>query len=65
MNRLAVLTTSPDLSTATLRATLTDSDLDVPTTGAEIGNSLYVVNAKFSTPPTPTTPYEIVKVDGR
>jgi sugar lactone lactonase YvrE len=65
LNRLAVLQISPDLSTATLQTTLTDTDLDVPTTVAEFGNSLYVVNAKFPTPPTATTPYEIVKVQGR
>ena len=63
LNQLAVLRLSPDLSTATLRTTMTDSDFDVPTTVAEFGSSLYVVNAKFGTTPTPTTPYEIVKVE--
>ena len=62
LNQLAVLRLSPDLSRRQLRTTLTDSDFDVPTTVAAFGRSLYVVNAKFGTTPTPTTPYQIVKV---
>lgn len=65
LNQLAVLGLSRDLSTATLRTTLKDGDFDVPTTVAAFGRSLYVVNAKFGTTPTPTTPYEIVKVECR
>jgi sugar lactone lactonase YvrE len=63
LNQLAVLRLAPDLSTATLQTTLTDSDFAVPTTVAALGRSLYVVNARFGTTPTPTTPYEIVKVE--
>lgn len=43
---------------------ITDSDFDIPTTAAKFGTTLYAVNAKFTTPPTPTTPYEMVRVDG-
>jgi hypothetical protein len=42
---------------------LTNPAFDVPTTAARFGSSLYAVNAKFGTPPTPATPYEIVRVD--
>jgi sugar lactone lactonase YvrE len=37
--------------------TITDPDFDVPTTAAAFGHRLYLANARFSTPPTPTTPY--------
>lgn len=62
-NRIAVIDLSADLSTGTIVDTLTDDDYDVPTTSARFGKSLYSVNAKFGTPPTPDTPYEIVRVD--
>jgi hypothetical protein len=34
----------------------------VPTTIAAFGHALYVVNARFGTPPTPDTQYEVVRV---
>jgi sugar lactone lactonase YvrE len=40
----------------------TDARFDVPTTIAEFGNRLYLPNARFSTTPTPTTPYTAVAV---
>jgi len=42
---------------------LTSPSFDVPTTIASFGSRLYVVNARFTTPPTPTTPYDIVAVE--
>jgi sugar lactone lactonase YvrE len=39
-----------------------DPSFDVPTTIAEYGNRLYLPNARFSTPPTPTTPYDVVSI---
>jgi sugar lactone lactonase YvrE len=42
-----------------------DPDFDVPTTIASFKHRLYVVNARFGTPPEPDTPYNVVKVDGR
>jgi hypothetical protein len=63
LNRITVIDLSADLSSGTIVDTLTDDDYDVPTTSARFGKSLYSVNAKFGTPPTPTTPYEIVRVD--
>jgi hypothetical protein len=63
LNRITVIGLSADLSSGTIVDTLTDDAYDVPTTSAHFGKSLYSVNAKFGTPPTPTTPYEIVRVD--
>lgn len=41
---------------------ISDRDFDVPTTVARKGQRLYLPNARFSTPPTPETTYEVVKV---
>jgi len=38
----------------------TDPAFDVPTTIAAFGNRLYLPNARFTTPPTPTTTYNVV-----
>lgn len=62
LNRIAVVELSPDLSSGTIVDTITDSDFDVPTTIAKFGSSLYAVNARFSTPPTPNTTYTVVRV---
>lgn len=43
--------------------TLADPDFDIPTTVAKAAGRLYAVNARFGTEPTPTTPYDVVKVD--
>ncbi len=40
----------------------TDESFDVPTTIAEYGGRLYLPNARFTTPPTPTTPYNVVSI---
>jgi hypothetical protein len=61
-NKVAVLLLDHKLRRGVLLRELTDPDFDVPTTIARIGFKLYVVNARFTTPPTPTTPYDIVKV---
>ena len=53
---------SHDLASGKVKRTITDPGFDVPTTIAEHGNQLYAVNARFTTPPTPTTTYTIVQV---
>lgn len=63
LNQITELRLTYDLSTARVTDALTDSDFDVPTTAARRGSKLYAVNAKFNTPPTPATPYEVVKVN--
>ena len=62
LNQIAVVRLDRDLDEGVITGTLTDSDFDVPTTIARKGGFLWAVNARFSTPPTPTTPYNVVKV---
>ncbi|RJK93817.1 superoxide dismutase [Vallicoccus soli] len=40
-----------------------DPDLDRPTTGIITARALYLVNGRFAVPPTPTTPYDVVRVE--
>jgi hypothetical protein len=49
------------LASASLQETLTPAGLDIPTTAAWVGGSLYVVNARFNTPVTATTEYWITR----
>jgi hypothetical protein len=42
---------------------ITSTGFDVPTTAALAHDSLWVVNARFGTTPTPQTPYWITRVD--
>ena len=43
--------------------TITQANFDVPTTIAFFGNALYAVNARFNTTPTPSTEYNVVRVE--
>ena len=56
-NRMAVVRLSRGLRSGDVVRHINDEDFDVPTTVAEKGDRLYVVNARFLTPPTPRTPY--------
>jgi len=62
-NRVAVIRLAHDLSSGTVIGYLTDPGLDVPTTIAAFGHFLYAVNARFSTPPGPTVPYWVTRLD--
>ena len=62
LNQIAVIELSPDLTSGTVVARVTDDDFAVPTTIDEFGNRLYAVNARFGTPPTPTTQYWITQL---
>jgi hypothetical protein len=62
LNQVAVIRLAPDYLSGEVGKTITDPAFDIPTTADIFGQWLYVVNAKFSTPPTPATPYEIVRV---
>ena len=42
---------------------VTDPDFRVPTTIARFGDSLFLPNARFGTPPTPDTEYAVVRID--
>ena len=63
LNEIAVIKLSNGLTSGAVTGTLTDPNFDVPTTIGLFGDSLYAVNARFSTPPTPDTPYTIVRVE--
>lgn len=59
--RVARLRLSPDLLHATAVDQLT-GDTDFPSTATFVGDALFVVNARFATPPGPTTAYWISRV---
>jgi sugar lactone lactonase YvrE len=65
LNRVAVVDLSPQLTSGRIAGHLTNPALDVPTTIAEFGNRLYVVNARFNLPPAdrPTAAYNIVQLE--
>jgi sugar lactone lactonase YvrE len=63
LNQIAVVDLNASLTAGDIVTLITDSDFDVPTTIAEFGNYLYAVNARFGTPATPDTTYDIVRVN--
>jgi sugar lactone lactonase YvrE len=62
LNLIAVVRLDPTFTSGEVVDEITSPDFDVPTTVAMFGNSLYLVNARFTTPPTPTTRYWITAV---
>ena len=62
LNQVAVVRLASDLQSGEIVEVLADSDFQVPTTIAKFGSRLYAVNARFGTPPTPDTRYDIVQV---
>jgi sugar lactone lactonase YvrE len=57
LNTVAVIRLDPGGTRGTVTARVTDPRFDVPTTVARFGSLLYLPNARFTTPPTPTTTY--------
>ncbi len=62
-NQITEIALAPGFASGAVTDVITSAAFAVPTTAAKFGSSLYAVNAKFGTPPLPTTPYEIVRVD--
>ncbi|MEU4288092.1 superoxide dismutase [Kribbella sp. NPDC026596] len=62
LNQVAVVKLNRTGTKGTLVRTITDPGFDVPTTVAAFGRRLYLPNARFSTPPTATTPYWVTAV---
>ncbi|WP_316959545.1 hypothetical protein [Streptomyces sp. TRM68367] len=62
MNKVTVWDLDAKSETATLRRTITDPRFDVPATAARLGNRLYLVNARFTSPQTPETTFTAVAV---
>ena len=63
-NRIAVIELEPGLAAGTVVDDIVKPGaFDIPTTIDEFGKWLYAVNARFTTPPTPSTTYTIVQVE--
>jgi sugar lactone lactonase YvrE len=62
LNKIAVVALAKSFASGTIVRTITDSDFDVPTTIDRHGKSLYAVNARFGTTPSPSTTYSVVQV---
>jgi sugar lactone lactonase YvrE len=62
LNRVAVVKLNQSATSGTVEQLLTDPRFDIPTTAAAFGDRLYLVNARFSTPPTPDTTYTSVAI---
>jgi sugar lactone lactonase YvrE len=61
-NQVAVVQFDAGFTSASVVRTITDPALDVPSTAGLFGPFLYAVNARFSTPPTPTTRYDVIQL---
>ncbi|MEV5407787.1 superoxide dismutase [Thermopolyspora sp. NPDC052614] len=61
-NKVAVLRLNRRGTSGKVIDELTDPRFDIPTTVAPFRNRLYLPNARFSTTPTPTTPYNVVAI---
>ncbi|GAA1697293.1 hypothetical protein GCM10009745_49360 [Kribbella yunnanensis] len=62
LNKIAVISLDKTGTTGSVLREITSPDFDVPTTAAAFGNRLYLPNARFTTPPTATTPYWVTAV---
>lgn len=62
LNQVAVVRLDRTGTRGTVVDQLTDPGFDVPTTVAGFAGRLYLPNARFTTPPTPTTPYTAVAI---
>jgi hypothetical protein len=65
LNQVSVIKLDADGTSGVLMDTLTSAEFDFPTTVAAFGNSLYLPNARFTTPPEPDTPYWVTRIDRR
>lgn len=61
-NQVAVVQFDAGFTSGSVVRTITDPALDVPSTSALFGPFLYAVNARFTTPPTPTTTYDVIRL---
>ena len=62
LNKIAVVRLDRGYTSGRLVRTITHDDFDVPTTVARKRGSLFLPNARFSTPPTPETDYWVTRV---
>ena len=64
-NQIAVVKLGKRFRSGRVVRTITHPDFDVPTTVASKRGSLYLPNARFTTPPLPDTDYWVTRVGGR
>lgn len=62
LNQIAVVKLSQEYTHGKVVDTLTNPNLNVPTTAAFFGDAVYVVNAKFGAQNPGSLPYEVVRV---
>ena len=62
LNKVAKVRLSDDFRSGRVLSRTTDADFDVPTSIDVFGGSLYLVNARFTTPPAPDTDYWIAPI---
>jgi hypothetical protein len=63
LNQIAVIDLGAEFSEGAITEVISDPNFRIPTTIAGLGPYLYVVNARFDTPPAPDTEYEVVRID--
>lgn len=61
LNEVVAIELEPDFDSGVVAETITNAAFDVPTTLTRVGGALYTVNARFGTPPTPQTTYDVVR----
>ena len=67
-NQISVVKLGPGLATGQVQGAITSDDLapgatfDIPTTVTFAAGRLWAVNARFTTPPTPDTPYWVTRI---
>ena len=62
LNQVAVVRLNSEGTAGEVTEHLTDPRFDIPTTVASFGNRLYLPNARFTTPPMPSTPYNAIAI---
>ena len=63
LNTVAVIQLEPSGTSGVLVEQLTSPEFQVPTTVDVYANSLFLPNARFGTPPTPETTYQVTRID--
>lgn len=62
LNRIAKIQLRPGLASGRVLKLITSTRFDIPATIGRHGSSLWAVNARFTTPPTPDTQYWLTRV---
>ncbi len=63
LDQITVVRLDPDLAGGAVVRTMTDADLQFPSTIARFGGALYAVNARFDVVPGPDVAYQVVRLE--